>query len=148
LKSKSDKDKKKQREELPSSFHITSESKIDEMAKMLKTLTFEMDRLKMETKKPRRLTHEGGYKNSNQFRKPNNVHQIFPREMRNQEYQWFFPPFQNNAVEEVEEIDDTEEDSIVHLNDTELPSTHLTKHDYEDALILNQFEEEHAEEIS
>ena len=58
------------------------------------------------------------------------------------------PPFQNNAVEEVEEIDDTEEDSKIHLKDTELPPTHLTQKYYEDALILNHFEEEYAEEIS
>jgi hypothetical protein len=88
------------------------------MAKMLKTLTSEMARLKMETKQPSRPTQEGGYKNPNQFRRPNNVPQIFPRERRNQEDQRVLPPFQNNAVEEVEEIDDTEEDSTVHLNDT------------------------------
>jgi hypothetical protein len=91
---------------------------------------------------------QGGYKNPNQFRRPNNVLQILPNERRNQEDQKVLRPFQNNAVEEVEEIDDTEEDSIVHLNDTELPPTHLTQHDYEDALILNQFEEEDAEEIT
>jgi ribonuclease HI len=148
LKSRGDRDKKKQREELPSSSHTTSDSKMDEMAKMLKTLTSEMARLKMETKQPSRPTQEGGYKNPNQFRRPNNVPQIFPRERRNQEDQKVLPPFQNNAVEEVEEIDDTEEDSTVHLNDTELPPTHLTQQDYEDALILNQFEEEDVEEIS
>jgi hypothetical protein len=91
---------------------------MDEMAKMLKTLTSEMARLKMETKQPSRPTQEGGYINPNQFRRPNNVPQIFPRERRNQEDQKVLPPFQNNAVEEVEEIDDTEEDSTVHLNDT------------------------------
>jgi hypothetical protein len=118
------------------------------MAKMLKTLTSEMDRLKMETKKPGRPTQEGGYKNSNQFRRPNNVPQIMQRERRNQEDQRVLPPFQNNAVEEVEEIDDTEEDSTIHLHDTELPPTHVTQQEYEDALILNQFEEEDVEEIS
>jgi hypothetical protein len=48
-------------------------------------------------------------------------------------------------VEEVEEIYDTEEVSIVHLNDIELPPTHLTQQDYDDALILNQFGEEDVE---
>jgi hypothetical protein len=87
------------------------------MAKMLKTLTSEMDRLKMEIKKPGRPTQEGGYRNSNQFRRPNNVPQIMQREKRNQEDQRVFPPFQNNAVEEVEEINNTKEDSTVHLHD-------------------------------
>jgi hypothetical protein len=47
LKSRGDRDRKKQREELPSSSHTTSDSKMDEMAKMLKTSTSEMARLKM-----------------------------------------------------------------------------------------------------
>jgi hypothetical protein len=147
LNSRGYRDRKKQREELPSSSHTTYDSKMDEMAKMLKTLTFEIARLNMETKQPRIPTHEGGYKNPNHFRMPNNVLQFFPRERRNQEYQKVFPPFQNNAMEEIEEIDDTEEDSTMHLIDIELPPTHLTQQDYEDALILNQFEEEDAEEI-
>jgi len=148
LKSKNYRDKKKQKEELPSSSHTTSDSKIDEMVEMLKTLISEMARLKMETKKPGIPTHEGGYRNSNQFRRPNNVPQIMQRERRNQEDQRVFSPFQNNVVEEVEEIDDTEEDSTVHLHDTELPPTRVTQQEYEYALILNQFEEEDVEEIS
>jgi hypothetical protein len=60
LKSKNYRDKKKQREELPSSSHTTFDSKIDEMVKMLKTLTSEMARMKMEKKQPRRPTQEGG----------------------------------------------------------------------------------------
>ena len=115
---------------------------------MLKTLTSKMAKLKMETKHPRRPTQEGGYKNPNQFRRPNNVPQFFPRERRNQEDQRVLPPFQNNAVEEVEEIDDIEEDSTVHLHDTELPPTHVTQHEYEYYLILNHFEGEDVEEIS
>ena len=48
LKSRSDRDRKKQKEELPSSYNSTSDYKMDEMAKMLKILTSEMARLKME----------------------------------------------------------------------------------------------------
>jgi hypothetical protein len=50
LKSRSDRDKKKQKEELSSYFNTTHDSKMDEMAKMMKTLTTEMERLKMEKK--------------------------------------------------------------------------------------------------
>ena len=57
------------------------------------------------------------------------------------------PPFQNNAVEEVENVDDIEDDPTMHLNDTELPPTHLKQHDCEYALILNQFEEGDTDEI-
>jgi len=45
-----DRDRKKQKEELPSSSHTTFDSKMDEMAKMLKTLTSKMAKMKMETK--------------------------------------------------------------------------------------------------
>ena len=69
LKSRGDRDRKKHKEDLPFSSHTTYDSNMDEMDKMLKTLTSEMARLKME----------GGYRNSNQFRRPNNVPQILPR---------------------------------------------------------------------
>jgi hypothetical protein len=55
------------------------------MAKMLKTLISEMARLKMETKQPSRPTQEGGYKNSNQLIRPNNIPQILTRERINPE---------------------------------------------------------------
>jgi hypothetical protein len=65
LKSRSERDKKKQKEELSSSSNSTSDSKMDEMAKMLKTLTSEMARLKIEQKQPNRFAQEGGYRNPN-----------------------------------------------------------------------------------
>jgi hypothetical protein len=52
LKSRSDRDNKKKKKEFPSSSNTTSDSKMDEMAKMLKTLRSKMERLKMEQKKP------------------------------------------------------------------------------------------------
>ena len=47
LKSRSDRDRKKKKKELPSSSNTTSNSKMDEMDKLLKTVTSEMERLKM-----------------------------------------------------------------------------------------------------
>ena len=44
LKSRSDRDRKKKKEELPSSSNSTSDIKMDEMTKMLKTLTSKMAR--------------------------------------------------------------------------------------------------------
>jgi hypothetical protein len=147
LKSRNDRERKKQKEELPSSSNSTSDSKMDEMAKMLKTLTSEMARLKIEQKQPNRPVPEGGYRNPNQFRRPNNVPQILPRERKNQDDQKVLPPFQNNAVDEEEDEDDTEEDPAVHLNDSESSPLHVTQQDYEDALIANQFEEGDGDEI-
>ena len=48
LKTRGDRDRKKKKEEMPSSPNAASNSKIDEMAKMLKDLTSEMERLNME----------------------------------------------------------------------------------------------------
>jgi hypothetical protein len=73
LKSRGDRDIKKKKEDMPSSFNTTSDSKIDEMDKMLKDLTSNMERLKMEQKQPSRPAQEGGYRNQNQFRRPNNA---------------------------------------------------------------------------
>jgi hypothetical protein len=74
---------KNKKEELPSYSNLASDIKMDEMTKMLKTLTSEMARLKMEQKQPNRPTQEGSYINPNQFRRPNNVPQILPRERKN-----------------------------------------------------------------
>jgi hypothetical protein len=120
---------------------------MDEMTKMLKTLTSEMARLNMEQKQPNRPAQEGGYRNPNQFRRPNNVPQILPRERKNQDDQKVLPPFQNNAVDDEEDNDGVEEDSAVHLNDSESSPLHVTQQEYEDTLITNQFEEGDGEEI-
>jgi hypothetical protein len=80
---------------------------------------------------------EGGYRNPNQFKRPNNVPQVLPRERKNQDDQKVLPPFQNNAIDEEEDEDDTEEDPTVHLNDLESSPLHVTQQDYEDALIAN-----------
>jgi hypothetical protein len=127
LKSRSDRDRKKQKEEFPSSSNSASDIKMDEMTKMLKTLTSEMARLNMEQKYPNRPAQEGGYKNPNQFRRPNNVPQILPRERKNQDDQKVLPPFQNDAVDEEEDNDGTEEDPAVHLNDSESSPLHVTQ---------------------
>jgi len=49
------------------------------------------------------------------------------RERRNQYDQRILPPFHNNVVEETEESDDIDENSIVLLTNTKLPSSHLTQ---------------------
>jgi hypothetical protein len=141
LKTRGDRDRKKQKEEMPSSPNATSNSKIDEMDKMLKDMKYKMEILKMEQKKPSRPTQEGGYRNQNQFGRPNNAPQILPRERKNQEDQKVLPPFHNNAVDEEEDEYDTEDDSVIHLNDSETSPMHVTQQDYKDTLISNQFEE-------
>jgi hypothetical protein len=79
------------------------------MSKMLKTLTSELARLKLEGKKTNRPAQDAGNRNPNQYRRPNNAPQLLQRERRNHEDQRILPPFQNNVVEEIDENDDTEE---------------------------------------
>jgi hypothetical protein len=64
------------------------------------------------------------------------------RERRNHEDQNIFPPFQNNAVEDIEERDDVEENSTTLLDGTELPTSHLNQQEYDDSLISNQFDDQ------
>jgi hypothetical protein len=78
---------------------------------------------------------------------PNNAPKILPREKKNQEDQQVLPPFQNNAVDEEEDEDDIEDDPEVHLNDSETFPMHVAQQDYDDTLILNQFEEGATDEI-
>jgi hypothetical protein len=97
------------------------------MDKTLKTLTFEMERLKMKQKQPNRPAQEGGYINQNQFRRPKNAPQILPRGRKNQEDQIFLPPFQNNVVYEEEDEYDKKDEPAVHLNDSETSPIHVTQ---------------------
>jgi hypothetical protein len=74
LKTRSDKDKKKQREDSPtSSKPATSDPKLDEMTKTLKDMTSEITKLKWESKQPNRGFQGAGNRNPNQFRMPNDA---------------------------------------------------------------------------
>jgi hypothetical protein len=143
LKNKSDRDKKKQREELPSSSNPTeSDPKLDEVTQTLKSLTSEIAKLKWEAKQPNKPYQDVANRNTNQFRRPNNVPQIMQRERRNVEDQRVVPPFQNNEVEEMDESNDIGDDSAVLFNETDLYPSHLTQQDYEISQLSNQFDDD------
>jgi len=77
---------------LPIQQHLIQ--KLMKWLKMLKPLTKELARLKLEEKWSNRPIQEpGGNKNPNQFRIPQNDPQIMQRERRNHEDQRIFPPF-------------------------------------------------------
>jgi hypothetical protein len=84
LKTRSEKDKKKQREDPPASSNPTTfDPKLDEMTKTLKDLTSEITKLKWESKQPNRDFQGVGNINPNQIRRPNDAPQIMQRERRN-----------------------------------------------------------------
>jgi len=97
LKTRSDKDKKKQREDSPASSNpTTSDPKLDEMTKTLKDLTSEIAKLKWESKQPNKSFQGVGNGIPNQFRRPNDALQIMQRERGNVDYQRVAQPFQDN----------------------------------------------------
>jgi hypothetical protein len=66
LKTISDKDKKKQREDSPSSYNPTTyDPKLDEMTKTLKDLTSKITKMKWESKQPNKSFQGVGNRNPN-----------------------------------------------------------------------------------
>jgi hypothetical protein len=147
LKNKSDRDKKKQREEFPSSSNpAESDPKLEEMTRTLKSLTSEIAKMKWETKQPNRPYQDVGNRNTNQFRRSNNAPQIMQRERRNVEDQRVVPPFQNNEIEEMDVESDVVDDYVVLFNETDLYPSHLTQQDYEISQLSSQFDDDVKEE--
>ena len=77
LKTRFDKDKKKQREDSPSSSILaTYDPKLDEMTKNLKYLTSEIAKMKWESKQPNKYFQWAGNIKPNQFRRLDDAPQI------------------------------------------------------------------------
>jgi hypothetical protein len=147
LKTRSDKEKKKQREDAPTSSNsATSDPKLEEMTKTLKDLTSEIAKLKWESKQPNRAFQGAGNRNQNQFRRPNDAPQIMQRERRNVDDQRVVPPFQNNQIEEMDADSDVVDDTVVLFNETDYYTSHLTQQEYEVAQLSNQFDDQIGEE--
>jgi hypothetical protein len=142
FKTRSSKDKKKQREDsIASSNPATYDPKLDEMTKTLKDMTSEIARLKWESKKPNRYFQGGGNRNPNQFRRPNDAPQIIQRERRNVDDQRVVPPFQDHRIEEIDVDDDVVDDIVVVLfNESDFYTSHLTQQEYELVQLSNQFD--------
>ena len=102
----------------PASTSKKIESKIDEMTKLVRALTAKVNKLELD-KNPNKPTPEGE-RNPNQFRHPfvprfilrerrnNDIH----REIGENEDQRVPPPFQNNVIDEVEEVEYLQYDDL------------------------------------
>jgi hypothetical protein len=147
LKTRSDKEKKKQREDAPtSSNQVTSDPKVEEMTKTLKDLTFDISKLKCESKQPNRTFQGAGNRNQNQFRRPNDAPQVMQRERINVDDQRVVPPFQNNQIEKIDADNDVVDNTFVLFNDIDYYTSHLTQQEYEVAQLSNQFDDQIGEE--
>jgi ribonuclease HI len=140
LRNKADRDRGRGRSEASTSGSSASHPQVDELTKMVKSLSAEMEKMKFEGKQ--------GYKsaqnvdNRGNFRRPNNTPQILPREPRNRDRddQKIQTPLQNNLIVD-EEGEEEELDPEIHcLGDTS-PFPHLTQSAYEESLMDNQINE-------
>jgi hypothetical protein len=118
LRGKSDRDKRKNRAEAPTYDSSAFHPQFDELTKLVKYISIDMDKLKLEGKKTYRNTQN--VDNIGNFIRPNNPPQILPRDPRNRDRddQKIQTPLQNNLVA-YEEGDDEETDpKIDFLGDT------------------------------
>jgi hypothetical protein len=146
-KTRSDKEKKKQVEDSPTSSKLaTSDPKIKDMNNTLKDLTFEIAKLKWESKHPNINFQGVGNRNQNQFRRPNDAPQVMQRERRNVDDQKVVPPFQNNHIEDIDADNDVVDDTTRIFNETDYYTSHLTQQEYEVAQMSSQFDDQIGEE--
>jgi hypothetical protein len=139
LRGKSDRDRRKGRVEASTSDSPAVHPQVDELTKLVKSLSVEMEKLKLEGKQNYRNTHNAD--NKGNFRRPNNAPQVLQRDQRNRDMddKKVQAPLQNNLV--VDEEEDEETDPTIHcLGDTS-SSPHLTQSAYEESLMDNQLNE-------
>jgi hypothetical protein len=114
---------------------------MDEVTKLLKSLSARMERLELEGKKtyknPQNVDNRGNFRRPN-----NNAPQIMQREPRNRDRddQKIQTPLQNNLVAD----DGGEEEDLdpeIHCLEDTSPSPHLTQSTYEESLMDIQLNE-------
>ena len=111
---------------------------MDEVTKLLKSLSARMERLELEGKKT--YTNPQNVDNRGNFRRPNNnAPQIMPREQRERDRndQKIQTPLQNNLVID-EETEEEELDPNIHCIGDTSPFPHLTQSAYEESFMNSQ----------
>jgi hypothetical protein len=140
LRGKYDRDRRKGRVEASTSDSPVVHPQVDELTKLVKSLSAEMEKLKLEGKQNYRNTQN--VDNRGNFRRPNNAPQVLQRDQRNRDRddKKVQAPLQNNLVVD-EEGEDEETDPEIHcLGDTS-SSPHLTQSAYEESLMDSQLNE-------
>jgi hypothetical protein len=122
------------------------------MAKMLESLTSEISKLKIENKKPvkGRGTYDYAGRNPNQnpnnFKRNNQPTQILQRERNPTEDQRIKAPLQNVVMDEDEGDYQEDGEDNIHCVGEEIGKSYLTQHDYEEALMTEQTEDNSADD--
>jgi hypothetical protein len=141
FRSKIDKDRIKGRYEASTFVSSVAHPQVDELTKLVKSLSTEMEKLKCEGRKSYRNPQNAD--NRGNFRRPNNTPQIIQRDQRNSDRddKKFQAPLQNNVVTNQEGEEEDVDLEIHCLGDTS-SSPHLTQSAYEGYLVdiqLNEF---------
>jgi hypothetical protein len=141
LRNKVDTDKRKGRSETSTFGSLVSHPQVDELTKMVKSLSAKMERMRMEGRQaykgPQIIEKKGGFKKPNNFTPPN-----MQREKgRDREDQKIQAPFQNNFMADGEEREADELDPEIHFFGDTSPFPHLTQFAYEESLMDSQLNE-------
>jgi hypothetical protein len=137
LRNEADTGRRKGKSEASTSGPSTPHLQVDELTKMVKYLSAEMERMKVE----RRQAYKGPHsiKNKGVFRRPNNItSSMMQRDRDDQKIQ---APFQNNFVTEGGEEETDELHPKIHCFGDTPPFPHLTQLAYEESPMDSQLNE-------
>jgi hypothetical protein len=138
LRGKSNRDRRKNRVEASTYDSSGVNPQVDELTKLVKSLSAEMEKMKLEGKQNYRNTQNTD--NRGNFSRQNNAPQILQRDQRNRDDQKVHTPLQNNMVDD-EVGEDEETNPEIHCVGDTSPSPHLTQSGYEESLMDNQLNE-------
>jgi len=143
LRNKTDRDRVRGRNEASTSSFSAPLPQMDEVTKLLKSLSARMERLELVGKRtyknPQNIDNKGNFRRAN-----NNAPQIMPREQRDRDIndQKIQTPLPKKiSIEEEREEEELEHDPEIHcVGDTSL-FPHLTQSAYEESLMNSQINE-------
>jgi hypothetical protein len=141
MRNKANADRRKGRSETSTSDPSVTHPQVDELTKMVKSLSAEMERMRVKGRQaykgPLNAENKGGFRRPNNFT-PTNVQREKGRDREDQKIQ---APFQNNFVAEGEEGETDELDPEIHFFRDTPPFPHLTQSTYEESLMDSQLNE-------
>jgi hypothetical protein len=141
LRNKADADRRKGRSEASTSGTLVPHPQVDELTRMVKSLSAEMERMRVEGRQaykgPQNAEKGGGFRRPNNFSPPN----VQKERGRDREDQRIQAPFQNNFVAEDEEGETDKFEPEIHCFGDTPPFPHLTQSAYEESLMDGQLNE-------
>jgi hypothetical protein len=141
LRNEADTGRRKGKSEASTSGPLVPHLQVDELTKMVKSLSAEMEIMKVEGRQaykgPQISENKGGFRRPNNFTPPN-----LQRERgRDREDQKIQAPFQNHLVADEEERETDEMDPKIHCLEDTPPFPHLTQSAYEESLMNSHLNE-------